>query len=42
MADERSSIITIGEKEYELLLTTKATKEIAKSMVAFLTLEINL
>lgn len=30
MADERSSIITIGEKEYELLLTTKATKEIAK------------
>lgn len=30
MADERSSIIKIGEKEYELLLTTKATKEIAK------------
>ena len=30
MVDERSSIITIGEKEYELLLTTKATKEIAK------------
>lgn len=30
MAYERSSIITIGEKEYELLLTTKATKEIAK------------
>lgn len=30
MADERSSVITIGEKEYELLLTTKATKEIAK------------
>lgn len=30
MADERSTIIKIGEKEYELLLTTKATKEIAK------------
>lgn len=30
MANERSSVITIGEKEYELLLTTKATKEIAK------------
>lgn len=30
MEDERSSVITIGEKEYELLLTTKATKEIAK------------
>lgn len=30
MADERSSVITIGEKEYELLLTTKATKEIAR------------
>ena len=30
MADERSSVITIGEKEYELLLTNKATKEIAK------------
>lgn len=30
MTDERSSVITIGEKEYELLLTTKATKEIAK------------
>lgn len=30
MSDERSSVITIGEKEYELLLTTKATKEIAK------------
>lgn len=30
MADERSSVITIGGKEYELLLTTKATKEIAK------------
>jgi len=30
MADERSAIIKIGDKEYELLLTTKATKEIAK------------
>lgn len=30
MADERSSVITIGGNEYELLLTTKATKEIAK------------
>ncbi|OKZ91285.1 MAG: hypothetical protein BHW10_00270 [Clostridium sp. CAG:307_30_263] len=30
MANERSSVITIGEKEYELLLTTKATKEIAR------------
>ena len=29
MANERSAIIMIGEKEYELLLTTKATKEIA-------------
>lgn len=28
--DERSAIIKIGDKEYELLLTTKATKEIAK------------
>ena len=28
--DERSSVITIGGKEYELLLTTKATKEIGK------------
>lgn len=27
---ERSSTIVIGGKEYELLLTTKATKEIAK------------
>lgn len=27
---ERSSSINIGGKEYELLLTTKATKEIAK------------
>lgn len=30
MADERSAIITIGGKDYELLLTTKVTKEIAK------------
>lgn len=30
MANERSAIIKIGDKEYELLLTTKATKEIAK------------
>lgn len=30
MADERSSVITIGGNEYELLLSTKATKEIAK------------
>lgn len=30
MADERSALITIGGKEYEMLLTTKATKEIAK------------
>lgn len=30
MANERSAIITIGGKDYELLLTTKATKEIAK------------
>ena len=29
MADERSSKITIGGAEYEMLLTTKATKEIA-------------
>lgn len=28
--DERSSFITIGGTEYELLLTTKATKEIGK------------
>ena len=30
MADERSAIIQIGETEYEMLLTTRATKEIAK------------
>ena len=28
--DERSAVINIGGEEYELLLTTKATKEIAK------------
>lgn len=28
--DERSSTIKIGNKQYELLLTTKATREIAK------------
>lgn len=27
--DERSAIVNIGGKEYEMLLTTKATKEIA-------------
>lgn len=30
MISDRSSIVKIGEKEYELILTTKATKEIAK------------
>lgn len=30
MADERSAMIQIGEMKYEMLLTTKATKEIAK------------
>ena len=30
MADERSAVIKIGDNEYELLLTTKATKENAK------------
>lgn len=29
MADERCAVIQIGGKDYELLLTTKATKEIA-------------
>ena len=28
--DDRSAVINIGGEEYELLLTTKATKEIAK------------
>jgi hypothetical protein len=30
MADERSTAISIGGRDFELLLTTKATKEIAK------------
>ena len=30
MISDRSSIVKIGEKEYELILTTKATKAIAK------------
>lgn len=30
MSNDRSAIIKIGEEEYELLLTTKATKDIAK------------
>ena len=30
MENERSALINIGDKEYEMLLTTKATKEIAK------------
>lgn len=30
MSDDRSTTIKIGDKDYELLLTTKATKEIAK------------
>ena len=30
MENERSGMITIGDQEYEMLLTTKATKEIAK------------
>lgn len=30
MSDERSTKIKIGDKEYELLLTTRATKEIAR------------
>ncbi|EDN8993486.1 hypothetical protein GWC02_15610 [Listeria monocytogenes] len=30
MVNERSAKITIGGSEYELILTTKATKEIAK------------
>lgn len=30
MINERSSVIKIGDEEYKLLLTTKATKEIAK------------
>lgn len=30
MSNERSAVITLGGKEYEMLLTTRATKEIAK------------
>ena len=30
MENERSSVIKIGGEEYEMLLTTRATKEIAK------------
>ena len=30
MATERSATIIIGDKEYQLILTTRATKEIAK------------
>ena len=30
MADERSAKVAIGGQDYELILTTKATKEIAK------------
>jgi hypothetical protein len=30
MDTERSAVITVGGKEYELILTTRATREIAK------------
>ena len=30
MGNERSAVITIGGKQYELILTTRATKEIAR------------
>jgi hypothetical protein len=30
VSEERSSIIKIGDKEYKLILTTRATKEISK------------
>ena len=30
MENERSAVITIGGKDYELILTTRATKEIAR------------
>lgn len=30
MANERSAVIKIGDTEYELILTTRATKEISK------------
>jgi hypothetical protein len=29
-SEERSTVITIGDREYRLILTTKATKAIAK------------
>ena len=29
MIDERKSVINVGGEDYELLLTTRATKEIA-------------
>src|SRR5574344_2393878 len=30
MANDRSAAVTIGGKDYEMILTTRATKEIAK------------
>ncbi len=30
MPDERSAVITLGGKKYEMILTTRATKDIAK------------
>jgi hypothetical protein len=30
MSEDRSAIVKIGDNEYQLILTTKATKEIAK------------
>lgn len=36
--DERSALIKIGDSEYELLLTTRATKEIAKKYGGLLNL----
>ena len=33
METDRVSKIKVGDKEYELILTTKATKEIAEDMV---------
>lgn len=35
MENERSALIKIGGQEYEMLLTTKATKEIAKRYGGF-------
>ena len=37
MSKERSAAITIGGKEYELVLTTRATKEIAGGTVGWKT-----